>query len=118
MWIVGVSYWSKVNAQNQIQFIVIACVRKTKELQVETYIVIQDFVDHILPGESAATGEMVAKEPDIPKYPMDMASMTPLKKGPLRMRFRLGNNPRCEFVNGEPADPAVPSIQHPTISED
>ncbi|KAH8248279.1 hypothetical protein KR038_010120 [Drosophila bunnanda] len=77
-----------------------------------------DFVDHILPGENAATGELIAKEPDVPKYPMDMASMTPLKKGPLRMRFRLGSNPRCEFVHGVPAAPAEPSIQNPAIKED
>lgn len=61
-----------------------------------------DTVDLILPGENAATGELEAGEPNIPKYPMDMASMTPRKNGPLCMIIRLGRNPRCEFVNGVP----------------
>ncbi|KAH8243878.1 hypothetical protein KR032_011091 [Drosophila birchii] len=77
-----------------------------------------DAVDHLLPGENAATGELVAEEQNLPRYPMDMASMTPQKRGPLCMRIRLGSNPRSEFVNGLPPAPALSSILDPVINEE
>lgn len=60
----------------------------------------QDSVEKVLPGENAATGGMEMN--GFKGNRLETAKIYARGKGRLRMFFRLGNQPRCEFINGVP----------------
>ncbi|KAH8332049.1 hypothetical protein KR067_010950, partial [Drosophila pandora] len=62
--------------------------------------VINGLGDQVLPAETAATGDEA--EAATPAEKAGTTKGLARTKGRLRMIFRLGAHPSCEFVNGPP----------------